>query len=378
MKNLLLPVSLFTSMAAPLAYAAPTTPAATPNDIAACLSIADNQLRLTCYDKIANDPSVKQQLQMPQPITTTSRDVLDLEKTLEASRDTKSAQVVLTEQIGVKHLNTPLSELFDLDENNPNGLLTIREHNSMYALPAWYNTSPNYYPHSPSHGTTVNDIQAKQKRIEGKFQFSFKSKLMQDLFKTKADLWFGYTQQSNWQMYNFGDDSAPFRNNDYQPEIFLTQPVKADLPWGGKLRMLGAGFVHHSNGQSRPASRSWNRVYAMAGMEWDKLTIVPRVWARVDPSDKSKDDNNDITDYMGFGDVRVAYQLDDKRFISSTLRYNPFHNKGAVELNYIFPIKGKLNGVIQGFHGYGENILDYNHKQTGIGIGVMFRGWDGI
>lgn len=370
MKKLFLPFSLLTSLISSLAHAHTES-----NDMAACLAIADNQLRLACYDKMARDPSLKLPTQTP---AITSRDVLDLEKTLEASRDTKSAQVVLTEQIGVKHLNTPLSELFDLDENNPNGLLTIREHHSMYALPLWYNTSPNYTPHSPARGTTVNSIQDNQKRIEGKFQFSFKSKLMQDLFKTKADLWFGYTQQSNWQMYNFGDDSAPFRNSDYQPEIFLTQPVKADLPWGGKLRMLGAGFIHHSNGQSLPASRSWNRVYAMAGMEWDKLTIVPRVWARVDPISSKKDDNSDITNYMGFGDVRVAYQLDDKRFISSTLRYNPFRNKGAVELNYIFPIKGKLNGLIHGFHGYGENILDYNHKQTGIGVGVMFRGWDGI
>ena len=86
--------------------------------------------------------------------------------------------------------------------------------------------------------------------------------------------------KSDWQIFNQGRKSAPFRNTDYEPEIFITQPVKADLPFGGKLRMVGAGFAHQSNGQSRPESRSWNRVYAMAGMEWGKLTVIPRVWMR--------------------------------------------------------------------------------------------------
>ena len=83
-------------------------------------------------------------------------------------------------------------------------------------------------------------------------QVSFKSKIAEDLFKTRADVWFGYTQKSDWQIFNQGRKSAPFRNTDYEPEIFITQPVKADLPFGGKLRMVGAGFAHQSNGQSRP------------------------------------------------------------------------------------------------------------------------------
>ncbi|MDU5726766.1 MAG: phospholipase A, partial [Neisseria sp.] len=45
---------------------------------------------------------------------------------------------------------------------------------------------------------------------------------------------------------------------------------------------------------------------------------------------------------------------------------------------YTFPIKGKLKGVVRGFHGYGESLIDYNHKQNGIGFGLMFNDWDGI
>lgn len=375
MKKLILSVSILAT-SSPIIYAANNV-----TDINQCIAIADNVARLACYDKLhtikASDNPAQSALQPPVEITTTSRSVLDLDKTISSSIENKSAQVVLTTETDPTSAHTPLSQLYDLDENSESGLLTVREHEMMYLMPAWYNTSPNYRPYTPTRGYGNNDVQANQKRLESKIQLSFKTKVLQDLFKTNADLWLAYTQQSNWQSYNQGDDSAPFRNNDYAPEIFLTQPVKSDLPWGGKLRMLGVGLIHQSNGQSRPLSRSWNRIYGMAGMEWGKLSVVPRLWVRVDTKDH-KDDNPDITDYMGYGDVRMAYRIDDRHSISSTLRYNPSHKKGAIRLAYTFPIKGKVKAVVQGFHGYGENLLDYNHKQTGIGIGLMFQGWEGM
>ena len=46
--------------------------------------------------------------------------------------------------------------------------------------------------------------------------------------------------------------------------------------------------------------------------------------------------------------------------------------------DYTFPIKGKLKAYVQGFHGYGESLLDYNHKHNSIGLGVMLNDWDGF
>lgn len=341
------------------------------NGAAVCAAIEDGGLRLACYDRLyapaadsAAEPTSK---------------VVDLEKTYEASINAKNPQVVFAEQdVAPKQESSHLSHLYDLDGNREGGILTVREHEPIYLLPAWYRTSPNYTPSSSTRGVAHNNVQEEQKRIEAKMQVSFKTKLMEDLFKSRADVWFGYTQQSNWQVYNQGDESAPFRNNDYAPEIFITQPVKASLPWGGQLRMLGVGYIHQSNGQSRPLSRSWNRVYAMAGMEWGKLSVVPRIWARIDPNSSEDDDNPDITDYMGYGDVKLRYQINNKHTLNSTLRYNPFENRGAIQVGYTFPIKGKLKAYVQGFHGYGESLLDYNHKQTGIGIGVMLDDWNGL
>lgn len=369
------------------AVAAALPAAAVANDAALqCTLLQDNALRLACYDKV-----FAAQLPPEQPLSEHEADgkpQLDVVQSVRQSIGNKEATLVFDTPEGQAEPSqeladaaaayTPLSQMYDLDANDPHGILTVREHNPMYLMPVWYNSSPNYAPSSPTRGAALQERFSDQKRIETKMQVSFKSKIAEDLFKSRADLWFGYTQKSDWQIYNQGRRSAPFRNTDYEPEIFITQPVKAQLPWGGRLRMLGVGFAHQSNGQSRPESRSWNKVYAMAGMEWGKLTVIPRVWMGLFDSSGEDNDNPDLTKYLGYGDVKLQYRLNDKHNFSTTLRYNPKSGYGAAEAAYTFPIKGKLQGVVRGFHGYGESLIDYNHKQSGIGFGLMFNGWDGF
>ena len=369
------------------AVAAALPAAAVANDAALqCTLLQDNALRLACYDKV-----FAAQLPPEQPLSEHEADgkpQLDVVQSVRQSIGNKEATLVFDTPEGQAEPSqeladaaaayTPLSQMYDLDANDPHGILTVREHNPMYLMPVWYNSSPNYAPSSPTRGAASQERFSDQKRIETKMQVSFKSKIAEDLFKSRADLWFGYTQKSDWQIYNQGRRSAPFRNTDYEPEIFITQPVKSQLPWGGRLRMLGVGFAHQSNGQSRPESRSWNKVYAMAGMEWGKLTVIPRVWMRLFDSSGEDNDNPDLTKYLGYGDVKLQYRLNDKHNFSTTLRYNPKSGYGAAEAAYTFPIKGKLHGVVRGFHGYGESLIDYNHKQSGIGFGLMFNGWDGF
>ena len=369
------------------AVAAALPAAAVANDAALqCTLLQDNALRLACYDKV-----FAAQLPPEQPLSEHEADgkpQLDVVQSVRQSIGNKEATLVFDTPEGQAEPSqeladaaaayTPLSQMYDLDANDPHGILTVREHNPMYLMPVWYNSSPNYAPSSPTRGAALQERFSDQKRIETKMQVSFKSKIAEDLFKSRADLWFGYTQKSDWQIYNQGRRSAPFRNTDYEPEIFITQPVKAQLPWGGRLRMLGVGFAHQSNGQSRPESRSWNKVYAMAGMEWGKLTVIPRGWMRLFDSSGEDNDNPDLTKYLGYGDVKLQYRLNDKHNFSTTLRYNPKSGYGAAEAAYTFPIKGKLQGVVRGFHGYGESLIDYNHKQSGIGFGLMFNGWDGF
>ncbi|MGP9545304.1 phospholipase A [Psychrobacter sp. AOP7-B1-25] len=298
---------------------------------------------------------------------------------VEVETDTKTEAQIL-ENVGVTQTDiekfSPLSLSYDLDQNSERGTWTVRPYRPTYLLPLFYTLDPNLSPSTPSQEAEPfdsNDI----RETELKFQLSLKTKVAEDLFDTSADLWFGYTQESHWQVYN-EDNSRPFRATDYQPEIFLTQPVTADLPFGGRLRMLGAGAVHHSNGQDDPLSRSWNRAYLMAGAEWGKLSVIPRLWTRVNNESSSDDDNPDIEDYMGYGDIKFLYDLSDQQSISGTLRYNPSTNKGAAQIDYIYPISDNVNGMVQLFQGYGESIIDYNHENTSIGFGIVLNDWKGI
>ena len=352
--------------------AAQSRPAA---DALACTQISDPAARLACYDH-----SMGAQLPpagpLPEPAET--KPAIDIGQSIEQSRAASTPKVVFAEAPAAPaepQAYSPLSLAFDLDVNHESGILSARPHRPLYLLPGWYNSSPNRNPATPEH-TSAIPAQQNQSRIETKMQISFKTKLLQDLFGTNADLWFGYTQVSHWQVYK-GSMSSPFRNTDYEPEIFLTQPVKARLPGGGSLRMLGIGGAHQSNGQSDPISRSWNRLYVMAGMEWGKLTVVPRLWWRI-PEKSSKDDNSDINRYMGYGDLQAYYRFNDRQSLGAIARYNPASGKGGLQLNYTFPLAGRLKGYVQAFHGYGESLLDYNHKHNSIGLGVMLNDWDGF
>ena len=378
-----------------------------------CQQVKTDAARLACYDKVAGDGEI--------PSFVTGKKPLDLAKTLQSTISGKP-QVVLAEDIvpldadtvedadmvllvdsqaeqapqlsGVSQQDqdilaevgvtqseiekyTPLSLAYDLDKNSERGTWTARPHRPMYLLPMYANTRPNRSPSTPTREAEV--FSPNEMRVpELKLQVSVKTKVAEDLFGTNADLWFGYTQQSHWQVYN-EDNSRPFRATDYEPEIFLTQPVAADLPFGGRLRMLGAGAVHHSNGQSDPLSRSWNRAYLLAGAEWGRLSVIPRLWTRVtSDSEDDLDDNPDITDFMGYGDITFLYDFENKKTLGGTIRYNPDTHKGALQLDYIHPLSNNMNGYIQIFQGYGESIIDYNHENTGVGIGVVLNDWRGL
>lgn len=342
-----------------------------------CASIINDGSRLACFDSLAQGET---------PSTLNEKRPIHLSQTV--VRTIKgNPQVVLAEQEKPTSNNattttpeqyTPLSLAYDLDKNSDSGLWRARPHNPMYILPLFINGKPNHSPSTPNQASHPypND---EMRNTELKFQASFKSKVAEDVFGTNADLWLGYTQQSHWQVYN-QNHSRPFRAHDYQPEIFLTQPVTGDLPFGGKLRMLGAGAVHHSNGEDDPLSRSWNRAYAMAGMEWGNLTVMPRVWTRVAKGGDGikPDDNPDILDYYGYGDVKFLYQLQQGTNISGTARYNPKTQKGALQLDYVHPLGKGVSGYVQLFQGYGQSIVDYNHESTTIGVGIMLNDWMGL
>ncbi|HOW84506.1 MAG TPA: phospholipase A [Candidatus Aminicenantes bacterium] len=258
--------------------------------------------------------------------------------------------------------------LWFLDEASRAGKSWITFHRPNYALVFSYNTSPNLAPLQQA------DPAKTLVKPEIAFQLSFKAKLWQDILGRPVDLWVGYTQRSFWQLYNF-DDSSPFRETDYEPEVLFNVRTRVDV-LGLRARFVQFGFNHQSNGQSEPLSRSWNRIVANVGLERGRLSLLLKGWVRL--GERAVDDDNPgIVHYLGCGEFWAYYFLKRHR-ITVMLRdnLNFRENRGAVQLEWSFPMFPHIHGHVQYFQGYGESLLDYDHHIRRIGAGFILCDWE--
>jgi phospholipase A1/A2 len=311
-----------------------------------CLGLQDDPVRLACYDKLAKEA-------LPAKTVIITDD----------APGTPPALPMVIENPPPPSPVSALSERWELDPQSKAGTFQFRSHNATYFLPFYGTSDINSAPSTPSRGAATV---ARQQPGEIKFQISFKTKLLENMLGGDSDLWFGYTQQSHWQFYN-GDTSRPFRETDYQPEIIWTVPTDYSL-LGWRGRLVNLGVVHQSNGQTDPLSRSWNRVYAQAGFEKGDWVLMVRPWWRL--PDGKDDDNPDIRRYMGQGDLVAMWKRDGHVVTLMGRRSLSSGGKGALQADWAFPIRRQLKGHLQLFSGYGENLIDYNHRQTTVGFGV--------
>lgn len=264
-----------------------------------------------------------------------------------------------------------ISERWELTPESSNGTFLITPYKSIYILPANWYSSPNEQPYSgngkPEYvappGTNYNNI-------ETKFQLSFKTKIFHNLLFGKGDLWVGYTQASQWQIYN-ESLSRPFREINYEPEVIFNYPLNFNV-LGFNMRMAGVAFNHESNGKGLPFSRSWNRIIFHLGFDRDNWSVYVRPWLRLR---SEKDDNPDIAQYIGRGDINIIYTNNKSIFTftgSNNLNFD--RNRGNAAFSWSYPIAGNLKGFLLVSHGYGETLIDYNNLQTTVGVGVSLVG----
>ncbi|MGE5839394.1 MAG: phospholipase A [Deltaproteobacteria bacterium] len=317
------------------------TPSATSHEIAECAAIEDNAERLKCYDRLAG------------------REAKEPASALESGEEHRQEK---------ENKFSYFSRLWELEPETRRDRFPISAYRSNYFLPYTYNTSPNYdavRQADPTDDLTYEEVV---------FQLSFKVKLWSDVLGQNADLWMAYTQRSFWQLYDF-EDSSPFRETNYEPELLLNLRTDYSL-LGLKGRFINVGFNHQSNGQPEPLSRSWNRIVANAGFERGDFSLLLKGWYRI-PESAEDDDNPQIEDYLGYGEVWAYYFWKGNRFgvmLRNNLDFDT--NRGAVQLEWSFPLFERVSGYAQYFYGYGESLLDYNHAVNRIGIGFILKEWD--
>jgi phospholipase A1 len=273
------------------------------------------------------------------------------------------AQGLLLEQDG-----TAIEERAAQERSAGNSRFAILAHKPNYFLPATYTSSADNsaYNSFPEIGRNLD-------KMEVKFQLSFKIPLYEGLLGGKADIYAAYSQLALWQAYN-ARISAPFRETNYEPEAFITYRTDLRL-LGAKIKYFAVGFNHQSNGQIQPLSRSWNRVITGAVMQKGHNYCILRQWTRM-PERAKDDDNPHIERYLGYGDIQLL-RSGKTHSLGLTLRNNlrAHGNKGAVQLDWTFPLHGKLRGYMQLFNGYGETLISYNRSNSRAGLGVILTEW---
>ena len=336
-----------------------------PMDIRGCTAIESDAQRLAFYDQATgrvNLPVAKK-----RPVQAAGAGNVFGHERVGASS---------AEGPGNSEVAVPLSLLdsrWELSPESKLGTFNVRGYKPVYVLPIFASSNQNNQPHSPNPDNSTAQSE-RLDNIEAKFQLSLKAKIWQGVFGDAGDLWVGYTQSSRWQVYNSAL-SRPFRETDYEPEAMLVFDTSYHLlGWEG--RMLGIGFNHQSNGRGVPLSRSWNRVIANVGFERPGWTVMLRPWWRI-PESRSIDDNPDISDYMGRGEIEIVHEWNGQEF-GLTLRDSfrgGSRQHGSVRFGWSFPIAGNLRGYAELFKGYGESLIDYYHNATYLGVGVSLLDW---
>ncbi|ENX14719.1 hypothetical protein F894_01085 [Acinetobacter sp. CIP 51.11] len=343
----------------------------TPATAEACAALEISAERLACYDTLFKIPVTD------KPAIVSERraaaEIAPEPDNLKAKIGQTVSNIYASEGSKLTPNLSLLDSRWELSPESKLGTWNIRSYQPVYLMPGFWTSNKNELPESEN----PNNIETEKQNLtstEAKFQLSLKTKAVENILGDNGDLWLGYTQSSRWQVYN-SEESRPFRETNYEPEASLVFRTNYDL-LGLNWRMLGLTINHQSNGRSDPLSRSWNRVMLNLGFEKDNFALMVRPWYRFE--EKREDDNNpEIKNYIGRGDMTAFYRYKEHDFslmLRHTLKGGD-ENRGAVQFDWSFPISGRLRGQFQLFDGYGESLIDYNHRATYVGLGVSLMNW---
>ena len=366
----------------------------TPLNWQPCAELSNASARLACFDQWAaqqsTPPAVQTSPRLAWPVVSTPAKSLP-SATVQAFEGLGNGQkkghgiIQPTTNCRASH-SGGFVRFWELDADSDCGVFTIRGYKPINL--SWIGAnSVNTQPSSPSPGHTAVDAVAYDHN-ETRIQLSVRTKIAQGLLtgndKTRRDaLWFAYSQQSYWQVFN-GDISRPFRSTDHEPELMYVYPANWSLGNHWRMAYAGLGLNHQSNGQSRPLSRSWNRNMLMAGFENDSgVYLQARLWRRLS-EDAANDDNPDISNLVGRGEFSAFWAADTRNTWGLTLRHalrSPAN--GSARLEWLRSLgdsaKGGVNNGLrlhtQLFTGYGDSLLDYNRRRTVLSIGLSLVDW---
>lgn len=207
----------------------------------------------------------------------------------------------------------------------------------------------------------LNGDKNNKSNNETEFQLSFSKPVFTNLLGHDEQLSVAYTQKTTWQTF---EKSAPMRETMYNPELYLTVPLKNNF----YMDELNVGLEHKSNGRGGKLSRSWNNAYMEPIFNFGDLEVRTKLWATInEDNDKLK-----VTDYLGHGSLNLRYSLDDHLFDLKLMNnFKSKNNKQTTSFTYSYPIPYLgVYGFINWYNGYGHTMIDLDKKVNRVGFGI--------
>lgn len=243
------------------------------------------------------------------------------------------------------------------DADKTPGLISLYRPN--YVLPFYYTGSPYQ---SVYDGNTPNNQRIQPD--EFKAQLSFIVPLIRKVVLEKPSaLNIAYTQLMYWQFYA---KSQYFRETNYEPELFFQSTINP-------FTEIQLGLNHQSNGRGGDLERSWNRLYAQMALSGVNWYAQLRVWGLIAKAQSSDLHNPNIARYLGYDNILASYQWDRLKLTGQVQNLESGLRRGFIMASASVPIISKLSIYVQFFSGYGQSLIEYNHKTTSFGIGVALN-----
>ena len=135
--------------------------------------------------------------------------------------------------------------------------------------------------------------------------------------------------------------------------------------------------MHQSNGRGGTSERSWNRAFANFLFYGDNWMVSIKPWMLIFKSSSSDLHNGDISHYLGHGRLLAAFKLGDRFSVSLESRNNleSGFSRGMEEIELSYRLYKHFSLFAQGFSGYGQTLLSYDHYTNALGVGVSFNEW---
>lgn len=231
-----------------------------------------------------------------------------------------------------------------------------------YILPYYYTSKPYYDVYQ---NATPDNQQVMNSEFKG--QLSISSALIPRLFGNEnLALKASYTQLSFWQLYA---PSQYFRETNYEPALYLSYSPRDN--W-----LFTAGVDHQSNGRGGELERSWNRLYGSVQASDHNWLVQLTGWGLIFQGESSSLHNPDIEHFLGHERLLFAYKaLDTMEFSLEVQNVETAFDTGSITASMSFPLNDHLLLYLQYFRGYGQSLIEYDHKTEGYGIGFAINTW---